>query len=969
MLHGNYLKNAKMRKIPTTLLWSLFLWSILQTNCFAASVKYDKQIPQLAFAAEELELALQESGRKNLKVTLTIKADESKPEAFQIRSSGPKRVEVTGTDAKGAMYGGLEVAELLRLGLPIEDKDQEPFVEKRGIKWNIPLDARIPSYDDSGDAAQKNIETVWDFEFWKAYLDDLARYRYNVLSIWATHPFPCLIKLEDYPEVALDDVYRISDGILLPEHKNKWQNLDLNEPGTLELVKKMTIDEKIEHWQRVFQYAEDRGIEVYMFFWNVFTWYADGKYGITQEQDNPHTVKYIRKCASELLETYPLIAGIGVTAGENDDRYVFGDQSCEAFIFKTFGEGIMDVQEQQPDRKIRFIFRRHGTEESWVTEAFKDYTGGIVNASTKYSVAHTFSSRRPQEWENRIVGEGWLEKYKVWLNLRNDDIFMHRWGSADYVREFIKWMPHEHSPGFYLGSDGYVWGREFIAKNPEMAGRLEIDKHWYQFRLWGQLAYNIELGRDYWEATLQYRFPEVDARLLYDAWASTSEIVPQLNRSSWSPTDAAFSAEGCMHNAGFLSVDEYYFNRPAMPLNRIENPPDPQCLSVTEWAKAFLADEKVNGVSPLQVAENLDGFASTSLKALPELRAHIGDNLELKETLNDIESMAYLGRYYADKIRGAAKLAIFREGDRQAKQYLNEAVTHLEDAVEEWKAYADILTPQYKTQLLARTHLLDWNNTLEEVEKEVISVQNEGDYPEVRITNLKDGTRLAEGSDLRVEAGAKARHGIRKLKLYLNGQVIMAEEMTDDRYVWSGSSDELLQKMKPGMYQLEVKAEDNNGERNQQVIQIAVGNVSEKSAEGWRNEIHQVILNEGEQLMDGEIHNIPRLECFLTLTKEGMLALVRGTPDRREGQIWKTRGKANRPTPQPIPYRFYTLLENGQLVIYREKPDHPRLKIYETRSVSGPGPYKLGVTASKRLVVFREEGKKTEIVWRSPVQN
>ncbi len=60
------------------------------------------------------------------------------------------------------------------------------------------------------------------------------------------------------------------------------------------------------------------------------------------------------------------------------------------------------------------------------------------------------------------------------------------------------------------------------------------------------------------------------------------------------------------------------------------------------------------------------------LEGLPALRAQMGDNAALQETLNDIESMAYLGRYYADKMRGAAKLAVFR-GDRQRKQFHDQA--------------------------------------------------------------------------------------------------------------------------------------------------------------------------------------------------------------------------------------------------------------------------------------------------------
>ena len=956
-----------MKKMPRSFCWLLFVMGMVLPGRLEASVEYDAQIPQLAFAAQELTDALEEAGREDLQVALAVKPDESSPEAFQIRSVEPTRVEVTGSDATGAMYGGLEVADLIRLGLPMKDQDQEPFVEKRGIKYNIPLDARTPSYDDTGDAAQENIETMWDFAFWKAYLDDLARYRYNVLSLWTTHPFPSMITLEEYPDIALDDVYRISDGVLQPQHKNKLQDVDFDKPGTLKLVKEISIEEKIAHWQRVFQYAGDRGIEIYLFCWNVFTWYADGKHGITQQQDNPVTIEYTRKCVRQMLLAYPQVAGIGVTAGENADWYTEGERSIETFIFKTFGRAIMDVREQQPNRQIRFIFRRHVTEHPDVTIAFKDYTGGIVDTSIKYAVAHLYSSRRPQEWETRIVKEGWLDNYRVWLNLRNDDIFMHRWGSPDFVREFIKWMPHDHSPGFYMGSDGYVWAREFVAKNPEMAGRLEIDKHWYRFRQWGQLAYNNELGRDYWEAVLKHRFPGVNARLLYDAWASTSEIIPQLNRAIWAPTDGDFSAEGCMQRSGFLTVDEYCFDRDPMSLTRIENAPDPQCISVTQWAKAFLAGKELKDITPLQVANNLDEYAETAQAALPALWKTAGDDVELKETLKDIDSMAYLGRYYADKMRGAAKLAVFREGGRRDKRYLDQAVAHLEDAVEEWKAYAAILSSQYKTQLLARTHFLDWNRTLKEVEREVATVQQEGDFPRVRFTKLTDRARVPVEGGLRVEVRATDGNGSPEVKLYLNGLSLKAH--AKEPHVWSGESDGLLKALKPGRYHLEAAAEDKNGLSSHQEIQIDVGDVSQNSPANWREKIHQVILNEGERLMDGEVREFPRLECFLTLEEDGRLALFRGSPLGRDGLIWKTRGKADRPTPQPTPWRFYTVLEHGQLVVWRGTPDNPDVILWQSNKPSEPGPYRLGITVSKRLAIFRDEAKRSKIVWRSPVQD
>jgi len=80
--------------------------------------------------------------------------------------------------------------------------------------------------------------------------------------------------------------------------------------------------------------------------------------------------------------------------------------------------------------------------------------------------------------------------------------------------------------------------------------------------------------------------------------------------------------------------------------------------------------------------------------------------------------MAYLGRYYADKIRGAADLAIFR-ADKNRRENRQDALCHFTNAVKEWEAYARVATSQYKPQLFSRCHYMDWWKILEEVKKEV----------------------------------------------------------------------------------------------------------------------------------------------------------------------------------------------------------------------------------------------------------
>ena len=83
------------------------------------------------------------------------------------------------------MYGGLDVAEAVRLETlaDLKDSDHTPaFIERRGIKFNIPLDVRTPSYSDNSDSAQKNIGEMWSLDFWHEFLDEMARDRFNVLT-------------------------------------------------------------------------------------------------------------------------------------------------------------------------------------------------------------------------------------------------------------------------------------------------------------------------------------------------------------------------------------------------------------------------------------------------------------------------------------------------------------------------------------------------------------------------------------------------------------------------------------------------------------------------------------------------------------------------------------------------------------------------------------------------------------------
>ena len=626
---------------------------------------------------------------------------------------GQACLAVIGCDQTGTMYGALRLAEMVRLDKALPKKlavHGKAAISRRGVKFNIPLDARTPSYDDTGDAAQTNIVHMWDFEFWRAYLDDMARTRYNTLTLWNPHPFPSLVKCPDYPNVALADVCVTTLG-LDRRVGREWGDRKHMRPENLKVVRKMTIDEKIDFWRRVMAHAKARGIDVYFITWNVYVDSADGKYGITHKQDNPKTIAYLRQSVAQMIRTYPLLAGIGVTAGERMQNRK-DEFAKEKWLWATYGLGVMDAKQALPGRGVRFIHRVWQTDIGPIADDFGAKYPDAFELSFKYARAHMYSSTKPPYAADlrRQLSE---RKMRCWWNLRNDDIFTFRWGDPDYVREFLANLPAaEITAGYYVGSDGYAWGRTFSDKDPARRGRMEIDKHWYRFMLWGRLGYEPTLGRACFERLLADRLgarPDQSVSL-YKAWQQASRIIPLVNRFHWRDWDFQWAVEGCMDDRkGFHTVDDFISVKPMAASGLV---------AIPDYVSAVAAGGKTEGVTPPQVASELASFAKAARQAVAKVRAAgPADGIELAETLADIEAMAALGDYYAEKILGATDLAGCRKTKDPALQA--SAIGHLQKAAAHCQAYADNASKRYRPQLLARTRVLDFQAMAAEAKKDI----------------------------------------------------------------------------------------------------------------------------------------------------------------------------------------------------------------------------------------------------------
>jgi hypothetical protein len=286
---------------------------------------------------------------------------------------------------------------------------------------------------------------------------------------------------------------------------------------------------------------------------------------------------------------------------------------------------------------------------------------------------------------------------RTWLTVRNDDIYSFRWGDPTFAREFITKMPGaDVVRGFYMGPDGYCWGREAMDKDPASPRQLVMQKQWFSFMLWGRLSYDPTLTDAHFEKVLAAHFPGVPADRLLASWSAASRVFPEITRFFWGNIDVKWLPEACLRHPkgkGFYTVQHFVEG---------ETMPGEANINIREWRHRLETNASLDGVvTPPEVAANLRRDADEALAGAAEIskfQSQVSDSKELRQTLGDIEAFAHIGRYYAAKIEAACELALFDSTSKSEHQ--SAAIAKLEEALRHWRAYAAAYTRQYEQPLL-----------------------------------------------------------------------------------------------------------------------------------------------------------------------------------------------------------------------------------------------------------------------------
>lgn len=705
----------KLRLLQPGSLWLLpilFLLSSFNEKPLVVHLQLQSSAPQVIYAAEMVKELKQTNGiefsDRNADITINARIDTIalKSEAYRIVSQN-NRIEITGGDAVGLMYGLLEVKNQLKAGKrKIESKTESPNLMFRAIKFNLPWSAYR-----TNEALTLHYETCRDTAFWKEFLDMMVENRFNKLTLWNLHPFNYLVKTAKYPEAS-----GFSDVELA-----KWQKF----------------------WHTLFRMAKNRGIETYLVNWNIFVspefakahnvcdYCLTTKHIVPQGDTSQITKDYTREAVKAVIDTYPDLTGLGITLGEGMGNMTAEER--EQWLLDSYIQGM-----RMASRKVKFIHRvplSAGTGSGGATSvAVEKMTrntldsltciDGPINIELKFNWSHAFSTPNLVKVHGGVLTDAYWNPmpenyYLAWM-MRNEDFFMLRWGQTDFIRKHIAMNVQPHVNGYYVGSETYIPAKDYITSLPGTSYRYAFDRQWMYYKVLGRLLYNPKTPDAFFKEAFEQRFPKLGTTL-FDAQAKASKVPLVIASYQNATADLTLYSEGLLRG---VQIDK----KKALKLISLSEmadklPMEPAYLSIED----FLANEKnvpKDKVSPFHLADSLEKICNEALKDVKGIIP--SKNVDLLYEVSDIKAWANLGLYFSNKLRAAVEYKRYKTSNN--KEDLQKAIEWLTKANKYWHSLVEVTTPVYKPVPL--THycendpqyaqvLFHWSKVEEEVKDEL----------------------------------------------------------------------------------------------------------------------------------------------------------------------------------------------------------------------------------------------------------
>jgi len=651
----------------------------------AAPVKHGAAALSEAFTKKGLQVKIaSESVAWDLEVVVRVSNGKpsgrvpEKPESYAISfSSNHHSIYVNGSDDTGLMYGEFELAEQIANSATnnwereLKPADKSPFLEIRGVNMFLTVQDV-----DNPDGA------FWSDDYWEKYLDTMAHDRYNFLDIHGlcdavtlTFPngFSYFLSLPDFREVGVG-----------PERAAR----------------------NIARFRQVIQMAADRGIKVgYMNYeapppigpWQTRRVGVDERWTqIPQEfLEGPRLVEYTREAVSSFLKQLPGLWMFGFRVGESGQP--------EDFYQKTY---LAALAELPPTQKVYL--------RTWIADPQKvrelaASTKNPIYIEPKYNGEQLGLPYQATLGGREYPPSGSYENYTdkpqnysiIWQIRAHGTHRVFYWGSPEFARRTVRSCKFGNGAGFSMEAmEAYMPGADYLHNNPRTDHHFYkwmVEREWVWHLIWGRTAYDPDVPDEVFVNEFIRHFGSSAGPRVFAALAESSKIIPfvyayhniGMDHQDFAPEfetgDHAFGARSRLwqgsrlvpyggNNDDFLRVNTLDRNAMASPEVYVDD----------------LLNGRVTGkMSPFAAAEYLDAAATHSEAEIEEAAKRNPSSVKNFDCIRmDIHAVAWLARYYRDRILSATHLRFYEMTYDHPE--LTQAYAYMSGAAADWDRLSDI---------------------------------------------------------------------------------------------------------------------------------------------------------------------------------------------------------------------------------------------------------------------------------------
>lgn len=561
---------------------------------------------------------------------------------------------ISGSDASGALYGCLELAERVRSGkkLPTDIRYTDaPEMVLRGECIGLQKPTYLPGrHVYEYPYTPETFPWFYDKALWLRVLDSMVQNRMNSLYLWNGHPFASLVRLKEYP-------YAVE-------------------------VEEATFKKNEEVFSFLTKEADKRGIWVIQMFYNIIVSkpFAE-KHGIATQDRNrpiiPLIADYTRKSIAAFVEKYPNV-GLMVALGEAMEGV--GQDDIDWFT-KTIIPGVKDgLKAMGKTEEPPIVLRAHDTDAPGVMEAALPlYKNLYTEAKYNGEALTTYTPRGPwAELHRRLSSLGSVQIENVHI-LANLEPF--RYGSPDFIQKSVQAMHAVHQGnGLHLYPQASYWDWPYTADKAQKR-LLQIDRDWIWYKAWSRYAWkanrNRETEKTYWEILLAQKFgaTQTAARNIRAAYEEAGEIAPKLLRR-FGITDGNRQT---LTLGMFMTqlINPYRYGL----FTLLYNSEGPEGEMLTEYAEKEWKGEKHVGETPVQIIGEVKEHGKKAVQAIEKAAVGIKASREEFERLrNDMHIYDALANNYAEKAEAA--LAVLRYKYSNDISDLEKGKAHLEKSLQ-----------------------------------------------------------------------------------------------------------------------------------------------------------------------------------------------------------------------------------------------------------------------------------------------